>query len=93
MRLKTEKIDQISQLIFESLSANDRVKINEDSGVIINLVRQVITADLKAEDDIEEEARSLLEGHMDTIRAKSVSFDSLLRKTKQKIANERKMVL
>ena len=93
MRLKAEKIDQISHLIYESLSTNEGASVNEDSSTIINLVRQVITDDLEAEDEIEEEARRLLEDHMDTIRAKSVSFDNLLRKTKRKIANERKMVL
>ena len=93
MRLKPEKIDQLADLIHAALAANPEVELAESADKIKALIRQTIHEDLAAEDQIEEEARKLLEPHMDEIQRKSMSFDKMLLKTKQKLAQERKMVL
>lgn len=93
MRLKPEQINLLTELIVDSLEHNDEIEFAVERGEISVLVRNAITDDLKAEEEIEEEARRLLEEHREQIQWKGMSFDKLLLKTKQKLAQERKMVL
>lgn len=93
MRLKPEKIEQLASIIVDTLAANPEVTLGEDRGKIAGLIKRVITEDMQAEDEIEAEARKLLEQYMDEIRHKGASYDKLFQKAKQKIAQERKMVL
>ena len=93
MRLNPAKIDRLSEVVFESLAAHPEITIQEGRDMIVGLIRRVITEDLMAEDEIEEAAHLLLEPHREEIQRKGASYDKLLRKAKQKVAQERKMVL
>lgn len=93
MRLKPEKIDHLSKIILQALDANSELALGDDRNAILALIRTVITNDLKAEDDIEEEARRTLEKHMNEIQRSGASYEKLLLKAKQQLARERKMVL
>lgn len=93
MRLRPEKIEVLADQIYESLAANKEAGVSADKATITAAIRRVITEDMKAEDEIEEQARALLEEHMNEIQRKGISFDKILLKTKQQIARERKMVL
>jgi hypothetical protein len=93
MRLKPEKIEELAGLVHEALAANPELKLQESREKIVHLIRLAIQEDLMAEDAIEEEARRLLGEHMDEIQRKGMSFDMMLLKAKQRIAQERKMVL
>ena len=93
MRLKPAKIDHLANKIFDSLAENEELKLVEGRDKFLILIRQVIADDLKAEDDIEEEARRMLDEHIDQIRSKGVSYEQLLLKAKRKLAQERKIVL
>jgi hypothetical protein len=93
MRLSPKKIETLARMICRSLEDNPEVEAVESTDKIMLLIRQVITDDLRMEEAIEEEARRLLEGHMDEIQRKGASYDTLLRKAKAKLAQERKVVL
>jgi hypothetical protein len=93
MRLKPERIETLSNLIYEALAANAEITVNEGREKIVGLVRRIITEDLTAEDEIEEEARRLLEQHKTEIQRKGASYEKLFHKAKQKLALERKMVI
>lgn len=93
MRLKPEKIEQLAELIHDSLAKIPDLKLRGERKDITFEIRKVITEDLQAEEDIESEARKLLEKHEDELRRTGVSFDAALRKTKQKLARDRGMVL
>ena len=93
MRLKPEKIEQLTELIYDHLATIDEVALHGERSEIVFLIRNVITEDLQAEDDIEAEARRLLEEHEDDLRRVGASWDQMLRKTKQKIARDRGVVL
>lgn len=93
MRLRPEKIEVLAEKIYETLAANKDAAVSADRATITAAIRRVINDDLKAEDEIEEQARALLEEHMTEIQRKGISFEKILMKTKQQIARERKMVL
>jgi hypothetical protein len=93
MRLKPAKIDHLANKIFDALAQNEEIKLVEGRDKFLILIRQIITDDLKAEDEIEEEARRMLDVHIDQIRSKGVSYEQLLLKAKRKLAQESKIVL
>lgn len=93
MRLKPEKIEHLAEVVFEALAANKELELAEGRDRIVGTIRRMITEDLKAEDEIGEEAHRLLGPHKDEIQRKGASYEKLLLKAKQKIAQERKMVL
>jgi hypothetical protein len=93
MRLKPEKIERLARLIYEALEAHGEVTVTEPRDRVTQLIRAAIAEDLQAEDEIEEQARAMLEQYREEIRRKGASYDKMLQKAKQKIAQERKMVL
>ena len=93
MRLKSEKIEQLAGVIVKALEANGEVTLGESPEDVTRLIQQVIAEDMQLEDEIEEEARRVLDEHVNMIQRKGVSYDSMLRKVKKRIARERKIVL
>jgi hypothetical protein len=93
MRLSPKKIESLSKAICRSLEANPDLEFAESADKVQVLIRRVIAEDMRLEEEIEEEARKLLEQHKGEIDRKGASYDALLRKAKAKIAQERKVVL
>ena len=61
MRLRPEKIEHLAQVVVESLTQYPEVTLQESRDHLVGLVKRVITEDLRLEDEIEEEARRVLE--------------------------------
>lgn len=96
MRLKPEKIEQLSELVYDTLAkleSEEKLKLSGERDAIVFAIKNVITEDLKAEEQLEVEAREILEAHEGELRRSGVSFDQALRKMKQKLARDRGMVL
>lgn len=93
MRLKPEKIEHLAHRIYESLEAQPQVELQETRDHVLHLIIRVITEDMKQEDEIEEQARRMLQAHRGEIDLKGMSFDKLLQKAKHRIAQERKIVI
>lgn len=93
MRLKPEKIEQLADLVHDTLAKNANLKLQGEKKDITFEIRKVITEDLEAEDQLEADARKILEKHEDEMRRTNVSFDQALRKTKQKLARDRGIIL
>ena len=93
MRLKPEKIERLAELVYDSLKEHKELKLNGERETILFAIRGVITEDMEAEEAIEAEARKILDDHEDDMRRMGVNLDQMLRKTKQKLARDRGMVL
>ena len=93
MRLKPEKIEHLANVIYESLASRSELTLTEHKDKIAGTIRRVVMEDMKAEDEIEEEAHRLLKEHKEQIQRQGASYEKILLKAKQKIARERKMVL
>ena len=93
MRLRPEKIQLLAEQIHAALARNPELTLEGEPGAIIGLIRRIITEDLQTEEDLEEEARRLLEQHRDHMAIRGIAFDKMLLKTKQKLARDRRFVL
>ena len=93
MRLKPEKIAQLAELIYDTLAKNEGLKLEGKREDVTYVIRDVIITDLKTEDEIEAEAKAILEKHENEIRRGNVNYEQIFRKTKDKLARDRGMVL
>lgn len=92
MRLKPEKIEDLVAKVLQGLKENPDVLLRGKEADIQREVKSVIIMDLKREDEIEEEARKILQQYMKRIYRDDISFTELLRKAKKQIGRERGLI-
>jgi hypothetical protein len=92
MRLTRDQVGQISQRIVRSLMKDELISADQPEKTI-DLIAQVFTEDLAAEDRLNEEVRALLTNYSDEISRGMVNYQEVFRKVKAKLARDRKMVI
>lgn len=93
MRLKPEQIQMLARVAYDALAAEDAVEMKSSRDTVLHQIEEVIREDLKAEEDLEAEARRLLDQHRDQIKVRGGNYDEMVRMTVKRLARERKMVL
>ncbi len=63
MRLSERKIDYLSGMIFDVLKNSKFCVLERAQGPVVEEIKNAITEDLTTEDEIEEEARRILDEH------------------------------
>lgn len=95
MRLKDEQIDRLADKVLADLTGSGLIVLKTDRSRILGSVREVIKANLKAEDDLERDAEELLEKTLRAAGSSAGDIDrhKMLKMIKSKLAKERKIVL
>jgi hypothetical protein len=92
VRLTREQVGHLAQHVVRGLIQEDLV-VAEQPDQLTDLVVQVVTADLEAEDRLNEEVREILKNYADEISRGMVNYQELFRKVKAKLARERRIVI
>lgn len=92
MRLTRDQVGFVSQHIVRGLLKDEFIAADLPDKVI-DLIAHVVTADLEAEDRLNDEVREMLKNYADEISRSSLNYQDLFRKAKAKLARERKMVI
>ncbi len=92
MRLLPQIVEYMAESIVIELLAGKLVKV-ADRERLVGVVENIIFADLELEDQLEEEARELLNQHYEQVRASGAQYYELLRKVKEKLAKEKGIIL
>ncbi len=92
MRLTPDQVGQISERIIHGLLKEGLIVTERPEEVIDALVAE-FTADLTAEDRLNDEVHEKLKGYSDEIARGMVNYQELFRKAKAKMARDRKMVI
>jgi hypothetical protein len=92
VRLTRDQIEHLSQQIVRGL-IKDEMILADHPDRVIDAMAGVITSDLAAEDQLNEEVRELLKNYTDEISRGMVNYQELFRKVKAKLARDRKMVI
>jgi len=92
VRLPPPLIELISKRLLRVLMEREVISSDHPHQTEEMLVR-LITADLRIEDDITEEARQILIEHQDKLRGQEVEYHRLLSKVKGELAQKRGYVL
>ena len=93
MRLREEKIDSLSRQILNQLRQTKGVTFKEKDIRVFLEIKRVITVDLKREDQIDEEARELLEKYRERISSKDMNYQYLFKRTKAQLMKDRGLVM
>jgi hypothetical protein len=92
MRLFPQLVRYMAETVVGELLASKLVEV-DNRGRIAGVVENIILADLEREEQLEEEARELLNRHYEQVRASGAEYYELFRKVKEKLAKEKGIIL
>ena len=92
MRLRQREIEIISRHVSDSLLDRDFVQTDDPENLCADIAR-VIHDELRLEDDLNEEVRSILEQHSGEISRSNVEYHSMFNLVKRKLVRERGLIL
>ena len=93
MRLSRELIKHIADAITANLESKGLAEYDVSKDAIATKIAETITADLMAEDKLNEEVKKLLAAHEAEISKGQMDYRKVFELTKQKLAKERGIVL
>jgi hypothetical protein len=93
MRLSRESIKQIADAVVSVLETKGLAKLLSTRDAVSAKAVQLITADLAAEDRLDEEVKKILESHEAEIAKGGMDYRKLFDLTKRRLADEREIVL
>jgi hypothetical protein len=92
MRGREEIAGRFSDVIIKRLVTRRLVEIKDEPRVR-GALQKLIVENLQTEDQLDAEARELLQGYARDIREKGLDYRQLFNKTKEKLARDRGFVL
>ena len=93
MKLRRDYIDSLSERLLHRLIQKNLIQLHVDPKVVQARIVNVITADLKVEDDLDEEVRKILEGYSQQMRQQHIEYHEMFQMVKRKLIKERNLVL
>ena len=93
MKLSEARVDKLSLDIIDTLAEQDDVRLQAKDAELSAAVKQIVEDELLVEERLDAEVRQLLEQHRSDIVMQRLSYDELFRRTKQRLINERRIVL
>lgn len=93
MKLSEARIDKLSEQIVDVLAEQDDVRLQADDGKLLHAIRTVMIDELTIEERLDVEVRQLLEQYRSDIAMGRMNYDELFRRAKQRLINERRIVL
>jgi len=93
VRLKPEKVEDLSRQIVAALQHDERVKLLVPAEEVDRVVRKLFLDDLQREDELMREVDQIMETHRDKIAGKNIDVHLLRRKIRDQLVRERKTVL
>jgi hypothetical protein len=93
MRLTEEKVRSLAGKITRMLEEHPKVTLKADASQIAMRVGAVYLADLRREEELDQEVKRLLEQHLRGVNRASIDYEELFRKAKAQVVKERKLVI
>ena len=95
MRLKDDQIHRLAEKVLNDLTTARLIAMKKERGTVLAAVKGAIAADLKAEQDLERDAETLLEQNLRALGSGAADIDRhrMLKMIKEKLAKDRKIVL
>ncbi len=93
MRLPKEMIKHIADAIAANLESRGLAKYDAPRDAVSATIAETITANMLAEDKLNDEVKKLLSAHEAEIAKGQMDYRKVFDLTKQKLAKERGMVL
>lgn len=93
MRLTEEKARSLAAKVTRLLEEHPKVTLKADAAQIAMRVAAIYLADLRREDELDQEVKRLLEQHLRGVNRASIDYEELFRKAKAQVVKDRKLVI
>ncbi len=93
MKLTTEQVEKITQLVLEDLKAKKLITLKADETVVLKRMEEILFADLRAEDELDREVEGMIQTHSETIDSERIDYRRMFNMVKHKLARERGIIL
>lgn len=92
MRLTKSQIQFLGYRITDELQVQGLID-TDDPNLLMDTIVELITEDLRQEDDLNEEVRKLLDNYGEEIRSDGVEYREMFKLVKKRLARERGLIL
>ncbi len=92
MLLNRDYVAHMSKELVKKLVAGQMIETKAE-GAVVQQVRSVMAEELSIEDRLNDEVRTILNDHAETMRRTGVSYQELYKKVKGELARQRKLIL
>ncbi len=93
MKLSPEKIESLAGALVDALADVDGVLFRSDDSDLRIAINQIITDELMVEERLDAEVHKMLNAYKYEITMGRLNYDELYRKLRNKLINERRIVL
>jgi len=93
MRLTKIIVEGLSKLIVKRLKGMDLVTIKAPEDEVLQRVMEIITKDLSIEDELDKEVKKMLEAYDADFRSGRLEYMKMFNKVKDKLINERELII
>ncbi len=92
MRIREEKLAHWAEAIVRRIEKSENVEIKEKEN-LENRIKTTITRNFQLEDEIEEEARRIMQEHAKEIAREGVEYSAFFNKVKRQLMKEKGVVI
>lgn len=93
MKLSPEKIEQLSTVLVDTIADIDGVLFRSSDSELRLAIKEIITDELMVEERLDAEVHKMLQAYKYEITMGRLNYDELYRKLRNKLINERRIVL
>jgi hypothetical protein len=93
MKLSPEKVEHLAAAIVDQLAEVDGVLFQTNDSQLRMAVKEIMTDELMVEERLDAEIHKMLQAYKYEITMGRMSYDDLFRKTRQRLIQERKLVI
>ncbi len=93
MKLTTSQIQRLSEKILNQWKSQNLITFKVDEKVVLQAVKDVITADFKREEQLDQDVRAMAEQIASQHGDDTMQVGKMFPLLKQKLAKERKIIL
>jgi hypothetical protein len=93
MKLSPKKVAQLAEQLVDELAEIDGVLFQANDSQLRLAIQEIITDELMVEEQLDAEVHQILKAYKYEITQGRMKYDDLFKKTRQRLINERKIIL
>jgi len=93
MKLSADQVEKVSRVVIERLKAKDLVIFKAPEAKVTEKVRDIILANLRAEEALDREVDEILKTHTGSVSDGKIDYRKMHGMIKGKLARERGIIL
>jgi len=92
MKLKPEQIKKLSRIIYNKLVQEQLLTVLSSDAIIIDKIEKILLADAHIEEDIEAEAKKMMEKYRSQVESGEIDYHKMYTMIKKQIMKEKKFI-